>query len=171
MSTEKVSRKPVAEYFLHGRPTWVEINLDNLAHNIKQIRKILRPGTRLMAVVKADAYGHGAKEVARLSLAEGCEWLGVALPEEGIELRRKGIDAPILVMGPVSLSSAPLYLHYNLTPTVYSWELAQALSKEASRKGSLLNVHVKIDTGMGRLGFPYFDNPECIIEKIANLPG
>ena len=159
------------EVLLQGRPTWAEISLDNLAHNIRVVRKILKPETLLMAVVKADAYGHGAEETARLALAEGCQWLGVALPEEGIELRLKGIDSPILVMGPVALSAAPLFVQYNLTPTIYSWELAEAFSEEAARRGISLKVHIKVDTGMGRLGFPFYKNPVEAVEKVAALPG
>lgn len=159
------------EFLLQRRPTWAEINLDNLAHNIRQIRKRLKPGINLMAVVKADGYGHGAEEVARLALTEGCQWLGVAHPEEGVALRRQGIEAPILILGPDLISSLPLYFQYDLIPSLSCWEWAQAFSQEAVKQDKVLNVHIKIDTGMGRLGFLYFTDPVDTIKKIASLPG
>jgi alanine racemase len=135
------------------RPTWAEIDLDALLHNLTLVRR--RVGDRpLLAVVKANAYGHGAVEVARVLEAAGVAFLGVALPEEGVELRRAGIRAPILVLGGLTANQAGLALEHDLTPAVYRADQVQALAAEAARRGAEARVHVKIDTGMGRLGVP-----------------
>lgn len=153
-----------------ARPAWAEINLDHLAHNVRQFKELIDPDTRLMAVVKADGYGHGAVEAAKTALAGGACSLAVAIVEEGIELRRSGIEAPILVFGYTAPSLFPALVEHNLTPTIFSLDSAVQLSKQAGEQNIILPLHVKVDTGMGRLGLL----PEEAVETIARivrLPG
>ncbi len=118
------------------RPTWAEIDLDALAHNLAAVRR--RVGTRpVLAVVKADAYGHGAVGVARALVDEGVERLGVAIPEEGVELRRAGVRAPILVLGGFAPSQAELVLQHDLVPALYRPDQVEALSRAAARRGGV----------------------------------
>ena len=134
---------------------WVEINLSALRHNVRQIRSLLAPTTAIMAVVKADAYGHGAIDVARTILAEGVEWLAVATVPEGIELRAAGIVAPILVLGVVNDGlQVQAIAKWDLQLTVCSLKQAIWLSKFAatSQLTEPIPVHLKLDTGMSRLG-------------------
>jgi alanine racemase len=141
------------------RPTWAEIDLDALAANLRAIRGRLAPRP-ILAVVKADAYGHGAVEVARALQALGVEQLGVALPEEGLELRRAGVRVPILLLGGFAPPQADLVLAHDLTPAIYRPDQVQALSSAAAARGTRARVHLKIDTGMGRLGVPAAGVPE-----------
>jgi alanine racemase len=139
--------------FEQHRPTWAEIDLDRLAANLATVRaRIEGPG--VMAVIKADAYGHGALPVARRLEREGIEWLGVALVEEGVELRRGGVRAPILVLGGFGPGQAALLLSENLTPALFRIEQIAALEGAAAARGATADAHLKIDTGMGRLGMP-----------------
>jgi alanine racemase len=135
------------------RPTWAEVDLDTLAHNLACVRGRLG-GTAVLAVIKADAYGHGAVPVAQRLEREGVEWLGVALPEEGVEIRRAGVRTPILVLGGFATPQADLALDHELTLVVFRPEQVEALDAALSRRGGTAAVHVKIDTGMGRLGMP-----------------
>lgn len=134
------------------RPTWAEVDLGAIAHNVGLVRDLVGPERAIMAVVKADAYGHGALAVARKALEAGANWLGVALPEEGMELRKAGIRSPILVLGPTMPQQVPQVLEADLSLSLFSLEVALALEAEASKRGALARVHVKVDTGMGRLG-------------------
>lgn len=135
---------------------WVEINLDAITHNVSTLKQFLQAGTEFMAVVKADAYGHGAVAVAKAAIAGGASWLGVATIEEGIELRQQGITVPILVLG-ATTTAEEVYalLEYRLQPTVSDWGEAQLCQRVAHHLGLCLPVHVKIDTGMSRLGMPW----------------
>ena len=135
------------------RPTWAEVNLSNLAYNVKGFRRHIPQPTRLMAVVKADAYGHGAPEVARAALAAGIDWLAVALVEEGVRLRQEGLAAPILLLGYLPPESLSAIIHYRLTPGIADLATFAMLEEEARRRRRKVGVHLKIDTGMGRLGF------------------
>jgi len=132
--------------------TWAEIDLKAYAHNIRELRRATRPQARLMAVVKANGYGHGAIEVARSALLNGAEYLGVARLHEAVELRKAGLAAPILIFGYSSPDSAPTLIDNELTQTVYSPSTARALSEQAARRGKKIKVHIKVDSGMGRLG-------------------
>ena len=134
------------------RPTWAEINLDALASNFRIVRELVGAGIRIMAVVKADAYGHGAEQCARRLAAEGADWFGVALPEEGIELRRAGIRQPILCLGGFWAGQEQTCLRYDLTPVVYRVDMVETIDRAARAAGVVADVHLKIDTGMGRLG-------------------
>lgn len=132
--------------------TWAEIDLSAYAHNIKELKRATQPQARLMAVVKANGYGHGAKEVARTALQNGAEFLGVARLHEAVELRKAGLAAPILIFGYSSPDSAPALIDYDLIQTVYSPTAAEALSEQAARQGKKIKIHIKVDSGMGRLG-------------------
>ncbi len=149
-----MSRSPLDPY----RPTWAEVDLDVLLQNLKAIRG--RVGALpILAVVKANAYGHGAVEVARALVGEGVAWLGVALPEEGLELRQAGIEAPVLLLGGFAPRQADLVLEHDLTPALYRPDQLEALAAAAERHGRRARAHLKIDTGMGRLGVPADDVP------------
>jgi alanine racemase len=135
-----------------GRPTWAEIDLDALASNFRAIRQHVGPGVKVMAAVKANAYGHGAVECARRLADEGVDWLGVALPEEGVELRRAGITKPILCLGGFWDGQEAVCLRERLTPVVYRPDMIESLDRAARDHGVVADVHLKVDTGMGRLG-------------------
>lgn len=138
-----------------GRPTWAEIDLDALAANFRQVRARVGAGMKVMGVVKADAYGHGAAECARRLEAEGADWLGVATPEEGFALRRAGLSRPVLCFGGFWDGQAEGCLALGITPVVYRVDMASALDAAARAAGRIADVHVKVDTGMGRLGVRY----------------
>ena len=142
--------------------TWAEISLGSYAHNIRELKRITRPPARLMAVVKANGYGHGAVEVASEALHNGALYLGVARINEAIPLREAGLSAPILIFGYSPPALAPILIDYELTQTVYSLSTASAFSEYATRKGKKINVHLKVDSGMGRLGF--------LLEAINTIP-
>ena len=143
-----------------GRPTWAEIDLDALAQNFHLIREHVGADVRVMAAVKADAYGHGAVQCARRLQSEGIDWFGVALPEEGTELRQAGIRKPILCLGGFWEGQESLCLQHELTPVIYRLDLLESLDRAARAAGVLVNVHVKVDTGMGRLGVSWKSVPE-----------
>jgi alanine racemase len=131
---------------------WAEIDLKAIAHNVAELRRITQPESRLMAVVKANGYGHGAIEVARCALQNGAAALGVARIEEGIRIREAGIRAPILIFGYTLPQQAADLLEYDLNPCVYTAASARELSGAAATLGKKIRVHLKVDTGMGRLG-------------------
>ncbi|NPV53497.1 MAG: alanine racemase [Firmicutes bacterium] len=151
------------------RPTRAEINLDNIAHNMREIRRKIGPGPEIMAVVKADAYGHGAEKVSATVLGSGATWLGVATVEEGILLRKSGIIAPILILGTIFPPQAKRALRYGLTVTVSDYEFAEALALCATQEGRRAKVHVKIDTGMSRIGVTPGD-AVSFVRRLAALP-
>jgi alanine racemase len=134
------------------RPTWAEIDLDALSQNLGVIREQVGPDVKIMAAVKADAYGHGAVRCARRLEAEGVDWFGVALPEEGIELRASGITKPILCLAGFWAGQENACLQRGLTPVVYRVDMIESLDRAARDADAVADVHVKIDTGMGRLG-------------------
>ncbi|HEX8142600.1 MAG TPA: alanine racemase [Pyrinomonadaceae bacterium] len=137
------------------RQTWAEIDLDALAANFQTVRMRVGPGVDVMAVVKADAYGHGAVRCARRLAREGAKWFAVALPEEGMELRRAGIAEPILCLGGFWNGQERACLKDELVPVVYRVDMIEAMDAAAREAGRRADVHVKIDTGMGRLGVRY----------------
>jgi len=134
------------------RPTWAEIDLDALASNFHVVRRQVGAEIKVMAMVKADAYGHGAVQCARRLAGEGAAWFGVATPEEAIELRQSGIAQPILCLGGFWEGQEAACLQHHLTPMVYRLDLVEALDRAAQDAGVVADVHVKVDTGMGRLG-------------------
>ena len=136
------------------RPTRAEISLESLRHNFRVVRELAGPGVSVMGVVKANAYGHGAVAVARALVDEGAEWLGVALPEEGVALREAGITAPVLCLGGFWDGQEALVLDYGLTPAISRLDRLEGLDAEAARRKTTAAFHLKVDTGMGRLGVP-----------------
>lgn len=136
---------------------WAEIDLGAVAANVSGLRRITQQDAVVMAVVKADGYGHGAIEVAQTALKNGAEQLGVARTHEGVALREAGIDAPILVFGHTAPADAGLLWRYDLAQSVSSVQTAERLAEAARQAGEVISIHVKVDTGMGRLGLL----PDC----------
>src|SRR5215204_6860901 len=126
---------------LARRPAWAEIDLNNLASNFNRIKQSVSPTARVMAVVKANAYGHGAVECARRLASEGADWFGVALPEEGIELRDSGITQPILCLAGYWPGQAAACIRHGLTTVVYRLEMIEALNQAAANAGVVADVH------------------------------
>ncbi|MCX7771665.1 MAG: alanine racemase [Clostridia bacterium] len=150
---------------------WAEINLDNIAHNVREIKRAVGKHTEIMAVVKADAYGHGVLETVSTMIENGASRLAVSMLDEAIQLRKIGIDIPILVLSYTSPARVDELIKYHVTQTVYSHELAKALSDEALRQGTKARVHIKIDTGMTRVGFlPGYSAVKDVVE-IQKLSG
>ena len=135
------------------RRTWAEIDLDALAHNYHQARRRIGPGVKYLGVVKADAYGHGAVQVSRKLEELGADYLAVSSLDEARELRHAGIQAPLLVLGHTPPELTAQLIQYNITQTVSAQAKAEAYSAAASACGGTLKVHIKVDTGMSRLGF------------------
>ncbi len=157
------------------RPTWAEIDLGNLEHNFYQIKKRLTPQTKIMTTVKADAYGHGLIPVSERLVSCGVDFLGVASIDEGIKLREAGISLPILILGLVLKKDiAPLFT-YRLAATVCDKDLANALNNKARSLGKAVNLHIKVDTGMGRIGVLPQDTIQLVRHihklKFLNLEG
>jgi alanine racemase len=157
---------------------WAEIDLGAIAHNVRELRRVTRPETRLLVAVKADGYGHGAVRVARTALAHGATDLGVAHLDEGLALRDQEIRAPILIFGHTPADRTDELLANDLTPCIFSVEAARALSSAALQTGRVVPAHVKIDTGMGRLGLqcdalrpPGANSAVADILTMAQLPG
>ncbi|MBD2084837.1 alanine racemase [Coleofasciculus sp. FACHB-542] len=149
---------------------WVEIDLAALAHNVRQLRRFLSPKTALMAVVKADAYGHGAITVAEIACQAGASWLGVATIPEGIQLREAGIQAPILILGASNTTEqVQAIAHWNLQPTLCTPQQALVFSETLGTLNRSLPVHVKLDTGMSRLGTPWQEAAE-FVALVQGLP-
>lgn len=149
---------------------WVEIDLKALADNVQQIKRLLSPQTALMAVVKADAYGHGARIVAKTVLGAGASWLGVATVPEGIELREAGIKAPVLILGAVNTpDQIRAIAHWKLQPTLCTPQQALIFARTLGKQEQKLPVHLKLDTGMSRLGTPW-QNAAEFVQLVHSLP-
>jgi len=155
---------------MYNRPVWAEINLRAIAHNVRELRRITSSSAKVMAVVKANGYGHGDVEVARVALASGAERLGVALLSEGKKLRKAGFGVPILIFGYTPIEQASDVVRNNLTQAVWTWEMAEALSWTAVQQRKNARIHIKIDTGMGRIGYRPDESTINQILKIAGLP-
>lgn len=143
-----------------ARTKWVEIDLDTIGHNVREIRRFLRPEVKMAAIVKADAYGHGAVPTVKTVLANGADVLGVTSVSEAQELRRAGIVVPILVLGSLLPDEAPAVVKYDLTPALFSLPVARRLDNLAGSAGKIVAVHLNVDTGMGRYGL----SPEQMLE-------
>jgi len=149
--------------------TWSEINLKTVSENIGEIKSIVKPNVKILVVVKADAYGHGAISIGRTALESGASYLGVGDSTEAIELRQAGILAPILILGAMIEEEIGWIISYDITPTIHSMDLVELLNNEAIRQNKKLKVHLKIDTGLTRLGA----SPERaveIVKKIKSMP-
>ncbi|OPJ55252.1 alanine racemase [Alkalithermobacter paradoxus] len=156
--------------YIESRPTWAEININNLRDNFRSIKKIVKKDTKICGVVKANAYGHGSVHVANVLIQEGVDYLAVATFEEAIELRNNNINIPILCLGYIKDSDLEKAISNDIDITVYSYSIANELSKVAINLEKSANVHIKIDTGMSRLGFKADDKTVDTIERIHNLP-
>lgn len=156
------------------RRTWAEIDLDALAHNYQQARRLIGPKTKYLGVVKADAYGHGAVQVSRKLEALGADYLAVSSLDEARELRHGGIRMPILILGHTPPEMVSQLIQYNITQTVSAQAKAEAYSAAAAECGGTLKVHIKVDTGMSRLGFlirgRHFDGGMEAIAASCALP-
>ena len=150
--------------------TWVEVDLDRFAANLREVRRLAEPVRDLLLVVKADAYGHGAVEMARAAAAEGVAVLGVATLHEGIQLRQTGCTLPIIVLSPLLPGEVPEAVAHGLDPTVCDLAFARALSDAAIAADRPQRIHVEIDTGMGRIGIRE-DDAEAFLERVVALPG
>lgn len=151
------------------RDAYAEINLRAIENNFTEIRQHIQPTAKLCAVVKANAYGHGAVEVSKVAVKCGADFLAVATVEEGLELRRAGFELPILILGLIPQSAIKISVENNLTMTVCDFEFAKKISEAATEKNILAKVHLKIETGMGRIGI--FPNEAAdLAEKISKLP-
>lgn len=152
--------------------TWIEINLDNLKFNFFKIKNVVEPKCKVMGIVKADAYGHGDKIISEHLIDYGVDWLGVSNIEEALSLRRGGVKIPILVLGYTPPNLANVLFQYNITQTIFSFEYANQISQQALKQGVTVQTHLKIDTGMNRIGFKTdeenFDFKELL--KLYQLP-
>lgn len=155
--------------FRHLRPVWAEVDLDKLAYNMREIRKIAK-SKNIIAVVKADGYGHGAVDIAPVLLQNGANGLAVAVISEAVELRRAGIEASIMVLGFTPPNLIDNLLRYDIEQTVINYEFAKELSNIARKKNKIAKIHIAVDTGMGRIGFLPNDKSIDEIYKISQLP-
>jgi alanine racemase len=153
------------------RPTWAQVNLRHITHNFKQVKSLVRPATKILVTVKADAYGHGLIKVAKRLAACGVDYLGVASIDEGIQLRKAGIKLPILLLGLILRKDIDPLFTYRLIPTVCDLGLAAAINKKACCLKKKMPVHIKVDTGMGRIGVLLKEafGLVCKISKLKNI--
>lgn len=149
--------------------TYAEVDLQAIRHNIKETRKRINENTKIMAIVKADAYGHGAVEVSH-ALEDLVEAYGVAMIEEALELRRSGIQKMILILGYTGVEWYPQLVEQKISQTIYTWEMAEKLNEAAGKLGQKAVVHIKLDTGMGRIGFAPSEENVAVVRKISRLP-
>ena len=147
-----------------------DVNLDAIYKNIQETRRLLKADTKLMVIIKADGYGHGAIPIAKV-LDPIVDAFGIAIIEEGIELRENGITRPLLILG---VTPTPLYsklVEYDIMPAVFSFESARLLAEEAKKQNKTAKIHIAVDTGMSRIGFPVTKESIEVIQKIAKLDG
>jgi alanine racemase len=154
---------------MYGKPNWVEIDLDAIAYNCRQVKKWIGEKTELMAVVKGNAYGHGAVMVSKTALENGATRLAVARVDEGIQLRKAGVEAPILVLGYVPVDEMEEVVRWRITPPIIHWHTAQAVSELSSSQGVVTPVHVKVETGLGRFGL-LPDEVMDFVKRLITLP-
>src|SRR5665647_693341 len=152
------------------RPTLAEIDLVALAHNVIRVKALLPSHCKLMAVIKADAYGHGALQVANGAMAAGADTFGVATVEEAKHLRRGGIKAPILVLGYVAPEDAWQIVRDDITACVFSLELANRLQDAAAAAGKIIPIHLKVDTGMSRIGIEDNADGAALALRLTKYP-
>lgn len=156
---------------VHLRPTRVEIDLDNLEYNMNQIKSILSPSAKICAVLKADGYGHGAVEIAQEIMGCGAAYIAVSFIDEALELRQSGVKVPILILGFTPESQFDKIIEYDITQTIYNTSSAETLSKLALKYNKKAKVHIKIDTGMNRIGFQANSNSLTKIASLFSLEG
>ncbi len=154
------------------RSTYASVSLANIRHNIGLIRARLKPETKYLAVVKANAYGHGMEAVANCALESGAAYLGVAFTEEGVRLRQAGITAPILLLGATDEDHMDDVIRHSLMPTVFTAETLRLLQAHAAKLGMPCRIHIKVDTGMNRIGFTSeaaFTEAILLLKRSPNL--
>ena len=156
---------------LDNTRAWAEIDLDAIANNVRAVRNVTSPHAKLIGVVKADAYGHGAVQVAECLIENGADMLAVSQIDEALQLRLSGVECPILILSDAEPERAEELIKYSITQTVFAPEMAASISEAAVKTGRKAIVHVKIDSGMGRVGFRA-EEPETVkkIIDIARLP-
>lgn len=152
------------------RPYWAEINLDAVTRNFARVKSYVGEGVKILGVLKADAYGTGAPAVAEILEEVGIDYIGVAILDEALELRQNGCKTPILIFGYTPKDGLGLVVENNITQTVYSYEIAEQISNECVKQDRTGVIHIKIDTGMGRLGFPPEEETIDVIKRIIQLP-
>lgn len=169
--TSRANRKQdtTSEYVLNR--SWAEVDLDAIAHNVKEIRSNIESRTEIMGIVKADAYGHGVFEIAKTLLENGVTRLAVSMIDEAIQLRKARIKAPILILSYTEPNRASEIVKYDLTQTIFSQELAESISQQAVKAGKKVKIHIKIDTGMSRIGFTSGFSAVKDVSQISKLPG
>jgi len=154
----------------HTRPAWMEVDLDNLAYNCREVKKLFNHKTLIMAVIKANGEGHGAVRMGETLLENGVDRFGVATLSEAIQLRRAFKNVPILVLGYTPRYSAADVINYDITQTIFSYDDAQALSSKAMEIGREARIHIKLDTGMNRIGMKIEEKTIETIKNISTLP-
>ncbi len=147
--------------------TWAEIDLDALAHNMRTIRAVTDKNAKIMAVIKANAYGHGALETYRVLRENGADCFAVATLQEACALREGGAEEPMLILGYVPAEATETLLKYNVMPTVFDVQTAEIMAAQAKNAGKTLRVHIKLDTGMSRIGFPA--NEDALTQTVAEI--
>lgn len=153
-----------------GAMNTVKIDLSAVVHNLNQVRQLIGSKTRIMGIVKSDAYGHGLVEVSKILGKNNIDFLGVSYIHEAMELREKGIQAPIAILcGIESVEDAQAVIEKDLTPVIFDIQSAELLAREAERKGKKTDIHIKLDTGMGRLGFDHNDTGQ-VLRRIMEFP-
>ncbi|AXI10846.1 alanine racemase [Oceanobacillus zhaokaii] len=150
------------------RDTWAEISLDNIQDNVKTFKNYIHNDVKLMAVVKADGYGHGAVEVAEIAEEAGADYLAVAFLDEAIQLRQAGLTSPILVLGYTKSSAVEDAIKHNITLTVFTSEVVEKIIAVAEERKQVVQVHVKIDSGMNRIGINNKEDAHALVDSIAS---
>lgn len=154
---------------MDSQSTWAEIDLAALVHNFKEIKKRVGPEVGVIAVVKAEGYGHGIVQVSRVLEEEGVNYLGVTSPSEAFLLRKEGVKSPILILGPTMLEEASEIIEKDITQTICTREIALALAEECKKLKKRLKVHIGVDTGMGRTGVPH-ERVLKLIREVIKIP-
>ncbi len=151
-------------------PTWAEIDLDNILHNFMALKALTKEGTKACAIIKANGYGHGSLEIARHLENNGCDYFGVATANEALELRNNGIKAPLMCLAYVEDSLYEEFIEKDIDIPLFSYETAKKVSEAATKLKRHARIHIKLDTGMSRVGFAPEDRTIDEIEKISKLP-
>lgn len=149
--------------------TWVEIDLDSIAHNYRLVRKLTGDKVKIMAVVKANAYGHGSEMAAPMLESCGVDWFGVSNLMEAVVLRQSGVEKPILIMGYTPVERARQLFEFNITQTLLDADYAARLAAAAEKEGVIVDAHIKLDTGMNRVGFQCSDDGDELISEVSRL--
>ncbi len=153
---------------ISSRDTWAEVALSSISNNIKSIKRYIGSNTKLMAVVKADGYGHGAVEIGNTALQSGAEYLAVAFLDEALQLRESGIFTPILILGYTPIRSIAKAIKQKITITVYTQDVLEEVISQANRIGRVALIHLKVDTGMSRIGVTSKEETLSMVEKAGN---